>query len=78
MVRSVRQLNLFRECPRVTFRAVVVYIVHPELFHIVGNDIVGYAGDTTIYAVIARPLTRPQVMESLNQDLATINSWCFK
>ena len=26
-----------------------------ELFHIVGNHIVGYANDTTIYAVIPRP-----------------------
>ena len=45
-----------------------------ELFHILGNRIVGYADDTTIYAVIPRPLSRPQVMESLNQHLAAINS----
>ena len=49
-----------------------------ELFHIVGNHTVGYADDTTNCAVIPRPISRPQVMESLNQGLAAINSWCLK
>ena len=46
-----------------------------ELFHIVGNHIAGYADDTTIQAVIInlKPLSRPQVMDSLHQDLAAIN-----
>ena len=37
-----------------------------ELFRIVGNHIVGNADDITTYAVIYRPLSRPQVMESLD------------
>ena len=48
-----------------------------DFFHIVGNHIVGYVNDTTIYAVIPGPLSRRQLMESLNQDLAVINSWCL-
>ena len=44
------------------------------LFHIVGSHFVNYADDTTIYAIVPRPLLRPQVMESLNQDLAAIDS----
>ena len=40
-----------------------------ELFHIVANHIGGYVDDTTIYAVIARQLSRPQVMESGDQNL---------
>ena len=48
-----------------------------ELFHIVGNHMVGYADDTTIYAVILRLLSRPQVMQSLNRDLVAIYSWCL-
>ena len=47
-----------------------------EIFHFVENHIVGYADDTTIYAVIPRLLSRPQVIESLNQDLAANDSWC--
>ena len=38
----------------------------------------GYADDFTIYAVIPRPLLRPQVMESLNRDLAANNSWSLR
>ena len=38
----------------------------------------GYADDTTIYAVIFGPLSHSQVMESLNLDLAAMNSWCSK
>ena len=49
-----------------------------ELFHIVGNHVVGHAEDTTIYAVIPRPLSHSQVMELLNQDLAAINSRYLK
>ena len=39
-----------------------------EIFHIIGNLVVGYADDTTFYAVIPRPLSCLQVMESMNQD----------
>ena len=49
-----------------------------ELFHIIGNRIAGYANDAIIYVVIPRPLSRPQVMESLNQNLAASDSWCLK
>ena len=49
-----------------------------ELFHIVRNHIVGYADDTTIDALIPRPLSRSQGMKSPNQDLAAINSWCLR
>ena len=38
----------------------------------------GYANDTTIYAVILRPLSRPQATELLNQSLAAIDAWCLK
>ena len=48
------------------------------LFFIVGNHIVGYADDTTIYAFIPRLPSHPQGLESLNQDLAAINSLYLK
>ena len=57
----------------------LLFILHPsELFRIIGYHIVGYADDITIYAVIPESLSHPKVMESLNQDLAAINSWCLK
>ena len=47
-----------------------------EFCRIVGNRIVGYALDTSIYAVIPRPLSSHLVMKSQNQDLTVIN--CLK
>ena len=38
----------------------LIILYTSELFHIVGNHIVGYADDTAIYAIIARPLLRPK------------------
>ena len=49
-----------------------------ELFHILGNHIMGYADDATIYAVIPRMHSRLQVLQSLNQALAAIDSWYLK
>ena len=67
----------FQKCPRVVFSDLLVNIVQLRVFHIVGNHIVGYADNTTIYAVIVRPLLH-LVMESLNQDLAAIDFWYLK
>ena len=38
----------------------------------------GYADNATIYAVIPKPLWHLQARESLNQNLAAINSWSLK
>ena len=56
----------------------VVYFVHLRIFHIIENHMVGDADDTNIFAVIPWPLSRPQVIESLDRDLAAIDSWCLK
>ena len=60
------------------FEPLLFIFYNSELFHIVGNHIVGYADDTTIYAIIPRQLSHPQVIKSLNQDLAAVNSWFLK
>ena len=49
-----------------------------ERFHIVENRMVGYANDTTVYAVIPRQLSRPQVMELPNLDLVAVHFWGLK
>ena len=38
----------------------------------------GYGDNITIYAVIPRPLSCPQMMKSLNRDLVAIHSRCLK
>ena len=78
-VRWVRQVMWYRKWKKGSVLGPLLFVLFTfELFHIVGNYIVGYADGATIYTVIARPLSRPQVMESLNQDLAAIDSWCLK
>ena len=39
---------------------------------------VGYGNGTTIYAVIPKLFSRPQVIESLNRDLVAIHYLCLK
>ena len=69
-------VNVVAEVSQGSVLGSLLFILYTtELFHIVGNHIVSYTDDTTVNAVIPRPLLRLQVMESLNQDLATINSW---
>ena len=61
--------------PQGTVLGLLLFILYTsELFPVVGNHIVGYADDTTIYAIISRPLSRPQMIDSLQHDLAAINS----
>ena len=62
------------EQSRVLGQLLILYT--SDLIHIV-NHIVG-ADDFTIHAVIPKPLSRPQVMKSVNHNLAAINSWCLK
>ena len=54
--RSVFSLNMVSGVPQGSDLQPLLFILYiSELFHIVGNHIVGYAEDTTIYAVIPRP-----------------------
>ena len=72
MVRSVRGF-VFSGTPKGNALGSLLLILQTsELFHIAGNHIAGYVDDSTIYAVIPIPLSRPQVMESVNQDLAAM------
>ena len=60
-------------CPKIEFRAAVVYIVHLRALPHFQNHVVGYAFGTTMFAVIPRLLSRPQVIKSLNRNLAAID-----
>ena len=77
MIRSV-SVDVVSEMPQGSVLGPFFALYTTELFRISGNHMLGYAGDTTIYEVIPRPLSRPQFMESLNRDLAAIHSWCLK
>ena len=40
------------------------------------NELVAYADDATLVAVVPSPDQRHLVSESLNRDLAKISDWC--
>ena len=55
MVRSVCRLMWFRGCPKDNVLGQLLCLSYTsELLHIVGNHMVVYANDITIYAVISR------------------------
>ena len=64
--------------PQGSALGLLLFILYTSgFFHIIGNHIGDYVDDTTIEAVIPGPLSRPRVMESLNQDLSfTATSSC--
>ena len=47
-----------------------------ELFSILENKLIGYAGDSTLMAVVPSPGARVTVAESLYRDLVRVNEWC--
>ena len=74
---SVDEVLRVPQC--IVLRQLTLFILYNfKLFYILGSYIVGYANDTTIYAVIRTQHSCPQVMKSLNQDLASIEPWCLK
>ena len=62
--KVIASVNVVSGVPQGSILGSLLFILYiSELFHIVGNHIMGYADDTTIYAVILRPLSRPHARE---------------
>ena len=47
-----------------------------ELFSILENELIGYADDSTLVAVVPYPDVRVAVAESLNRDLSSVSDLC--
>ena len=47
-----------------------------ELFSVLENKLIGYAGDSTLIAVVPSPGLRVAVAESLSRDLIKGREWC--
>ena len=47
-----------------------------EMFQLVENRLFAYSDDSTLLAVVCKPVDRPAVAASLNRDLAWIQKWC--
>ena len=66
-------VNVVSEVPQGSVLEPLFYILYTsELFRIIRNHIVGNVDDTTIYAVIHRPISRPKVRVYLNQDFSAV------
>ena len=64
MIRSARQLLWFRKCPTAAFYSrCYLYYTPPISSTLIVNNIVSYADDTAVYAVILSLLSRPQLRE---------------
>ena len=47
-----------------------------ELFSILENNLIGYADDSTLIAVVPSPGVKVAVAQSLNRDLGRVSEWC--
>ena len=47
-----------------------------ELFSVVENMLYGYAGDSTLVAIVPSPGERVAVSEYMNRDLNRVSVWC--
>ena len=55
----------------------LLFLLHTsELFSILENNLISYADDSTLIAVVSSPGVRVTVAEFLNCDLVRVNSWC--
>ena len=48
-----------------------------ELFSILENKLIGYAGESTLMAVVPYPAARVTVAKSMKCDLVRVNAWCY-
>ena len=46
------------------------------MFELMEYRLYAYADDSTLLAVVRKPVDRPDVADSLNRDLARIQDWC--
>ena len=58
------------------FDALLYLLYTSELFSILENNLIGYADDSTLMAVVPSPGARVAVAESLIRDLGRVSEWC--
>ena len=68
IVSGVTQVSVF--CP------LLFLLYTSELFYIFENKLIGYAGDSTLMAVVPSPGVRVTVAESLIRDLGRVSERC--
>ena len=63
--------------PQGSVLALLLFFLYTsELFSILENNLIGYADDSTLMAVVPSPGVRVTVAESLIRDLGRVSEWC--
>ena len=65
-----------QECSGLRFWPIIIPSKHLDLFSVLENNLIGYADDSTLIAVVPSPGLRVAVAESLSRDLVKFSEWC--
>ena len=66
----------FRSAADKCFGPLLFLLCTSELFSILKNELIGYADDSTLIAVVKSPGVRVIVAGSVSRDLVKVNEWC--
>ena len=77
MCSIVNYRNVISGAPQDRVRGPLLFILYThDMWFGFENVLVAYADDATLFASVPSLGMRPEIVESLNRDLARISAWC--
>ena len=75
--RRSKLVNVMSGVPQGSLLGPLLLLLYTsELFSILENQLIGYANDYTLIAVVPTPGVRVTGAESLSRDLVKVSEWC--